>query len=184
MLIRVLRWKVTRSLKNHNFCRPNQAVLGGLIDCKRWQDKKYQGWGNKQENKEFLETQYAYTRQKPDMKHFKKRRFIAVSPCDVDRVDLVDMRKLSEFNDGFKNLLTGTRTIQEKQLKFKGSTEQSKNTCEPTWLIRTIKDTSVLFPMWWRATMTQNTRQMSLLRLMLGSKDERNTWKKWVTMRN
>ena len=60
----------------------------------------------REEVREFLETQYAYTRHKPARRKFPKRAVIAVNINDVYQMDLVDLQKFAEFNDGVKYLLT------------------------------------------------------------------------------
>jgi len=60
----------------------------------------------KSDVKRFLEGQYAYTRLRPSRKKFKRRKVIAVDIGDVYQMDLVDLQKFAEFNDGFKHLLT------------------------------------------------------------------------------
>ena len=64
----------------------------------------------REEVREFLETQYAYTRHKPARRKFPKRAVIAVNINHVYQMDLVDLQKFAEFNDGVKYLLTATYT--------------------------------------------------------------------------
>ena len=59
-----------------------------------------------EEVREFLETQYAYTRHKPARRKFPKRAVIVVNINDGYQMDLVDLQKFVEFNDGVKYLLT------------------------------------------------------------------------------
>jgi len=55
---------------------------------------------------DFLHTQFAYTQHKPTRKKFRRRKVIAVNINDVYHVDLIDMQKVADFNEGFKYLLT------------------------------------------------------------------------------
>ena len=55
---------------------------------------------------EYLQRQESYTQHKPVRRKFKRRRIISVDVNDQYQVDLADMQKFSEFNDGVKYLLT------------------------------------------------------------------------------
>ena len=57
--------------------------------------------------KQFLQTQYSYTRHRPARKKFPKRKVIATNINDVYQMDLVDLQKFAEFNDRVKYILTG-----------------------------------------------------------------------------
>jgi transposase InsO family protein len=56
---------------------------------------------------EYLQRQEGYTQHKPVRRKFKRRRIISADINDQYQVDLADMQKFSEFNDGVKYLLTG-----------------------------------------------------------------------------
>ena len=60
----------------------------------------------REEVKEFLQTQYSYTRHRPARRKFLKRKVIATNINDIYQMDLVDMQKFAEFNDGVKYILT------------------------------------------------------------------------------
>jgi len=60
----------------------------------------------KSDVKLFLQGQYAYTRHRPTQKNFPKRTVIAVNINDVYQMDLVDLQKFAEYNDGVKHILT------------------------------------------------------------------------------
>ncbi len=75
---------------------------------------------------DFLHTQFAYTQHKPARKKFRRRKVIAVNINDVYHVDLIDMQKFAEFNDGYKFLLT----VIDCRLLFKiryGDSYQKQN---------------------------------------------------------
>ena len=60
----------------------------------------------REEVREFLETQYVYMRHKSARRKFPKRAVISANINDVYQMDLVDLQKFEEFNDGFEYLLT------------------------------------------------------------------------------
>ena len=53
----------------------------------------------------FLEGQFAYSQHRPVRRKFSRRKVIATDIHDVYQMDLADMQKFSEFNDGFKYIL-------------------------------------------------------------------------------
>ena len=72
-----------------------------------WKEARKQIPGLKREDvKEFLQTQYPYTRHRPARRKFLKRKVIATNINDVYQMDLVDMQKFAEFNNGVKYILT------------------------------------------------------------------------------
>ena len=81
----------------------------------------------REEVREFLETQYAYTRHKPARRKFPKRAVIAVNINNVYQMDLVDLQKFAEFSDGVRYLLTAidcfTRYAFAVPVKSKKPTE-------------------------------------------------------------
>ena len=82
------------------------SSLGGIN--RLWKEARKQIPGLKREDvKEFLHTQYSYTRHRPARKKFPKRKVIATNINDVYQMDLVDLQKFAEFNDGVKYILTG-----------------------------------------------------------------------------
>ena len=79
--------------------------MGGIN--RLWKEARKQIPGLKREEvKEFLQTQYSYTRHRPARRKFPKRKVIATNIHDVYQMDLVDMQKFAEFNDGVKYILT------------------------------------------------------------------------------
>ena len=81
------------------------SSLGGIN--RLWKKARKQTPGPKREDvKEFLQTQYPYTRHRPTRRKFPKRKVIATNINDVYQMDLVDMQKFAEFNDGVKYILT------------------------------------------------------------------------------
>ncbi len=56
--------------------------------------------------KEFLQTQYAYTRHKPFRRKFEKRGVIVTNINDVYHLDLVGLTKFADYKDGYKFPLT------------------------------------------------------------------------------
>ena len=81
------------------------SCLGGIN--RLWKEARKQIPGLKREEvKEFLQTQYSYTRHRPARRKFPKRKVIATNINDVYQMDLVDMQKFAEFNDGVKYILT------------------------------------------------------------------------------
>lgn len=81
------------------------SSLGGVE--RLWNEAKHQIPGlKKKQVQEFLQTQFAYTQHKPYRRKFTKRKVIAVNINDVYHMDLVDMQTFSEFNNGFKYILT------------------------------------------------------------------------------
>ena len=75
------------------------SSLGGIN--RLWKEARKQIPGLKKEGvKKFLQTQYAYTRHRPTRRKFPKRKVIATNINDVYQMDLVDMQKFAEFNDG------------------------------------------------------------------------------------
>ena len=63
-------------------------------------------WLKREEVKEFLQTQYSYTSHRPARRKFLKRKVVATNINDVYQMDLVDMQKFAEFNNGVKYILT------------------------------------------------------------------------------
>ena len=81
------------------------SSLGGIN--RLWKEARKQIPGLKKEDvKKFLQTQYPYTRHRPARWKFPKRKVIATNINDVYQMDLVDMQKFAEFNDGVKYILT------------------------------------------------------------------------------
>ena len=81
------------------------SSLGGIN--RLWKEGRKEIPGLKREQvKDFLQTQYPYTRHKPERKKFPKRNVICTNVNDVYQMDLVDMQKFAEFNNGYKHLLT------------------------------------------------------------------------------
>ena len=69
-----------------------RSSLGGTD--RLWREAKKQIPGiRKEEVKEFLQTQYAYTQHKPAVKKFKRRKVISVNINDVYHMDLIDRQK-------------------------------------------------------------------------------------------
>jgi len=88
------------------YLSPSKPSSLGGVD-RLWKAAKIEIPGLKKSDvKQFLEGQYAYTRHRPSRKKFKRRKVIAVDIGDVYQMDLVDLQKFAEFNDGFKHLLT------------------------------------------------------------------------------
>ena len=92
-------------LKDLYLSASKPSSLGGIDRLLREARKQIPGI-KREEVREFLETQYAYTRHKPARRKFLKRAVIAVSINDVYQMDLVDLQKFAEFNDGVRYLLT------------------------------------------------------------------------------
>lgn len=61
---------------------------------------------SKEEVVEFLHSKEGYTQHRPARRKFKRRKIISVDICDQYQIDLADMRKFSEHNDGVNYLLT------------------------------------------------------------------------------
>jgi transposase InsO family protein len=55
---------------------------------------------------EYLQSKEGYTQHKPRKRHFKRRRIISVDVGDQYQIDLADMQKFAQENDGVKYLLT------------------------------------------------------------------------------
>ena len=53
----------------------------------------------------YLQTKDGYTQHKSRLKKFKRRKMITVDIKDQHQMDLADMQKFAEFNDGVKYLL-------------------------------------------------------------------------------
>ena len=88
------------------YLSPSKPSSLGGID-RLWREAKKQISGIKREEvKAFLQTQYAYTQHKPAVKKFKRRKVISVNINDVYHMDLIDMQKFSEDNDGYKYIMT------------------------------------------------------------------------------
>ena len=81
------------------------SSLGGIDRLFREAKKQIPGLRRNQVN-EFLQTQFAYTQHKPERTKFKRRKVIAANINDVYHMDLVDMQKLAEYNDGYKYIPT------------------------------------------------------------------------------
>ena len=115
-----------RLLKDLYLSASKPSSLGGIDRLLREARKQIPGI-KREEVREFLETQYAYTRHKPARRKFPKRAVIAVNINDVYQMDLVDLQKFAEFNDGVKYLLTAidcfTRYAFAVPLKSKKPTE-------------------------------------------------------------
>ena len=56
--------------------------------------------------KDFLHGQDAYTLHKPARKKYPRNRILAVGPDEIHQLDLVDVSNLSKYNNGYKYLLT------------------------------------------------------------------------------
>ena len=54
----------------------------------------------------YLQTRDGYTQHRPVRMKFQRRQIICVDTGDQHQIDLADMQKFSEFNNGFKYLLT------------------------------------------------------------------------------
>ena len=81
------------------------SILGGVN--KLWTEARKPTPGlENYDMKKFLQTRYTYTRHWPARRKFPKRMVIANNINDVDQMDLVDMQKFSEFNEGVKFILT------------------------------------------------------------------------------
>ena len=55
--------------------------------------------------KKFLETQDSYTLHRPSKKNFLSQRILAPKPKVIISLDLIDIKNLSEFNNGYKYLI-------------------------------------------------------------------------------
>jgi len=67
--------------------------------------KRYASRSEK-ETKKFLSGRDAYTLHKPSRRRFPRRRTYSKGIADLYQIDLVDVSKLSPFNDGVRYLLT------------------------------------------------------------------------------
>ena len=80
------------------------SSLGGAK--KLYQEAKKQIPGLKMEQvREFLQTQFAYTKHKPSRKKIPKRKVISVNINDVYHIDLIDMQRFAEFYDKYRYIL-------------------------------------------------------------------------------
>lgn len=105
------------------------SSLGGISRLWKEARKKIPGI-KKEEVKEFLQTQYAYTRHKPARKKFKKRGVIAVNINDVYQMDLVDLQKFAQFNDGVKYLLTAIDCLSRYAFAIPLTSKKPKDVVE------------------------------------------------------
>ena len=64
--------------------------------------------------KNWLMSQDVYTLHKPVRKNFPQRKIIALGENELYQADLVDLKHLSRFNDGFKYLLTAIDVFTKK----------------------------------------------------------------------
>ena len=97
--------KIHEILENLYLSPSKPSSLGGIDRLFREAKKQIPGLRRNQV-KEFLQTQFAYTQHKPARKKFKRRKVIAVNINDVYHMDLVGMQKFAEYNDGYKYILT------------------------------------------------------------------------------
>jgi hypothetical protein len=67
--------------------------------------KEMKGRMNKQEVKQWLSSQEAYTLHKPVHKRFTRNRYILSNFNELWQADLSDMRTYSQYNDGYKYIL-------------------------------------------------------------------------------
>ena len=58
-----------------------------------------------QDTRKFLSTQDSYTLHKPTKKTFLTQQILAPKPKVIISMDLIDIKNISEFNDGFKYLI-------------------------------------------------------------------------------
>jgi len=96
----------TRQILEDLYLSPSKpSSLGGIQRLYREAKVRIPGL-KRSDVVEFLQSQFAYTQHKPARKKFKKRKVIAVNINDVYHMDLIDMQKFAEFNDGYKFALT------------------------------------------------------------------------------
>ena len=88
------------------YLSPSKPSSLGGIDRLFMEAKKQIPGLRRDQVKEFLQTQFAYTQHKPARKKFKGRKVIPVNINDVYHMDLVDVQKFAEHNDGYKYMLT------------------------------------------------------------------------------
>jgi len=96
--------KKTLKILDHLYLTPSEpSSLGGiqrLYKAAKHHDVPYE------DVLEYLQRQEGYTQHKPVRRKFKRRRIISVDVNDQYQVDLADMQKFSDANDGVKYLLT------------------------------------------------------------------------------
>ena len=74
--------------------------FGGVAILKRYADS------SERETKKFLSGRDAYTLHKPRRIRFPRRKTYSKGIADLYQIDLVDVSRLSPFNDGMRYLLT------------------------------------------------------------------------------
>lgn len=84
----------------------NPANTGSLGGKSRLLGEAKKHGITKQQVEEYLQSKDGYTQHKPARKTFARRKVISVDINDQHQMDLADMQKFSEYNDGVKYLLT------------------------------------------------------------------------------